>query len=172
MIYSLFIHLQNSRTSDSAQAEVCQCSCLYQNLFWARHRQGKLSFLERLAWHVQDHGEHRIVCTFVHHLPDLGEKFIDILQIKSLRVELSSRPFQHPIMIWMVRIRDGLQECFVSALSAAVLWRCRSLSLQADGTLQPIMRVKDLLHHDCMLPAIAKIVFIADFGLLFRGNIG
>ena len=67
-------------------------------------------------------------------------------------------------MPFMVGVREGVQEVIKSGDTAAVFWRARKFSIDADWILGIGIGWKLLLQDDGVLPAIAEIISIDDLG--------
>jgi len=63
---------------------------------------------------------------------DFSEFFVDGLDGKGFRIEAVD-PFSHVLMIFVVRVGEGLQHVVEAGDAAAVLRRSRKFSLSTEG---------------------------------------
>lgn len=84
-----------------------------------------------------------------------AQSLIDLIYIKRLGVEVTANPFPVFIVFRMIGAIDGLQEIIVAWYSSHVFRGTGSSPRQTDGVLDALLRRKDLLYDEHVLPVVA-----------------
>ena len=85
---------------------------------------------------------------------------VDLVQIESCGVKCSADPFQHSVVLFVLRIIDGGQELFVPVYAADIFGRYGSSAGDAER-IGPIGSwFGNRSHSDLMSPAITEIVLV------------
>jgi len=91
---------------------------------------------------------------------------VDFLHIKGFRVERSSAPLHHVVVVWMLGVLDGVKKIVVPSDATDIVWRTRALSRHHDRVTSLWNRRHCPFKDDVVLPAIPEVVLV--FHPIFR----
>src|SRR5262249_47648364 len=88
------------------------------------------------------------------------ELSVDLIQIKGLWIELASHPFQHLLMLRVLRILYSLQKARVPPDATAILGRTGAFAREAHRVGLPRFAGEHLFDKQVVIPAITKVILI------------
>src|SRR5712671_617876 len=88
------------------------------------------------------------------------QDFIDDQRIELFRIEFATDPFDHLLVLGMLRVADRRQEIRISPDAAAIVGRTGALAADADRNRQTFGSVENFFNDHLMLPAVAEVVQI------------
>src|SRR5262249_22448591 len=90
---------------------------------------------------------------------------VDLVQIKGLRIKLAPDPFQHLLMLGVLRILYSVQKARVPPDTTAILRRTGTFACEAYRVALPCFVGEHLFNEQLVVPAIAKVILLEELVL-------
>lgn len=98
---------------------------------------------------------------------DLREPTIGRSQVEPQRIEIFADPFQHLVMLFVLRVRHGIEQRWVTKRAATILRRTGILAGDASDFALARLRFELAFDLDFVPPVVAEIVAIHELCLRF-----
>lgn len=96
----------------------------------------------------------------------LAQPVIDGVNRKCLWIEVAPDPFQHVVVLLMVRVANGFQKAVETSDSATIFGRTVTLPIDTERVCLALLGRQDFLNQEGMFPAVAEIVGVLRFAAL------
>src|SRR5262245_44727902 len=87
---------------------------------------------------------------------------VDAIDVKSLRIEISSGPFERPLMLGMIFVADLFEKIRVASDASAILRWAGALAVDDLRMGLSMDRRQNLLDLDFVTPTIPEVVFVQE----------